>query len=48
MDSTTDHFYLLLIQHGEDLNMIQVEPAGVIANSGLMRTKKSSVKVFFP
>ena len=30
VDSTTDHFYQLLIQHGEDLNTMRAEQAGVI------------------
>ena len=36
VDSTTDHFLLLLVHHREDLNMIGAELAGVITNSGLM------------
>ena len=31
----TNHYQLLLIQHGEDLNMTRAEPEGVIENSGL-------------
>ena len=31
LGSTTDHYYLLLTQHREDLNTMRAEPADVIA-----------------
>ena len=34
--TSTDHFKLLIIQHGEDLNTLRAEPAGVIAKNGSM------------
>ena len=42
MGSTTDCFQLLLFQHGEYL---RADPAGAIANSGLMSTKNSQARV---
>ena len=32
VDSTVDHFYLLLIQHGKDTNTMRAKPTRVIAN----------------
>ena len=44
--STTDHYQLLLIQYGEDLNTIRAEPAGVIAKSGLDECQELTSKGF--
>ena len=48
MGSTTDHSLLLCIQHGEDLNTMRAEPAGVIGNSGLDEYQYLTSKGFLP
>ena len=45
---TTDLFLLLLIQDGEDLNMMRADPARAIVKSGLMSTKNSLGRIFYP
>ena len=46
--STTDHYQLLCIQHGEDLNTIRAEPARVFVNSGLDEYQELTSKGFLP
>ena len=48
MASTTDHFLMLPVQDGEDVKTMRAEPAGVIANSGIMSLKNSLARVFKP
>ena len=43
--STADRFYLLLIQHNEDLNAMRAEQAGAIANRGLMSTQEHALQM---